>query len=250
MTISDPVALIILFCVGIIAGFINVTAGGGSTLTLPVLIFLGLESSLANGTNRVAILLQNISAVYSFKKEKYHEFKTSIKFAMLTLPGAILGALLAVNLDDAVFQKILGIIMIGIIISMLLPQKNSVPENKSGKISWQVYFSMFGIGFYGGFIQVGVGFLLMASLRYLMKLNLVLVNMHKVFIVLIYTIPALLIFILTDNINWIFGLSLAAGNVIGGWWGAKVSVKKGEGFIKVVLTVAVFIMAIKLIGIF
>ena len=128
MTISDPVALIILFCVGIIAGFINVTAGGGSTLTLPVLIFLGLESSLANGTNRVAILLQNISAVYSFKKEKYHEFKTSIKFAMLTLPGAILGALLAVNLDDAVFQKILGIIMIGIIISMLLPQKNSVPE--------------------------------------------------------------------------------------------------------------------------
>ena len=109
---------------------------------------------------------------------------------------------------------------------------------------------MFGIGFYGGFIQVGVGFLLMASLRYLMKLNLVLVNMHKVFIVLIYTIPALLIFILTDNINWIFGLSLAAGNVIGGWWGAKVSVKKGEGFIKVVLTVAVFIMAIKLIGLF
>jgi len=250
MTISDPVALIILFGVGIIAGFINVTAGGGSTLTLPVLIFLGLESSIANGTNRVAILLQNISAVYSFKQEKYNQFETSIKFALLTLPGAVLGALLAVNLDDVIFQKILGIIMIGIIISMLFPQKYVANENKTGKISLPVYISMFGIGFYGGFIQVGVGFLLMAALRYLMKLNLVLVNMHKVFIVLIYTIPALIIFILTDNIHWIFGLCLAAGNVIGGWWGAKVSVKKGEGFIKAVLVVAVFIMAIKLIGIF
>lgn len=250
MTISDPVALIILFSVGIIAGFINVTAGGGSTLTLPVLIFLGLESSLANGTNRIAILLQNISAVYSFKQEKYHQFNTSIKFAMLTLPGAVLGALLAVNLDDVIFQKILGIIMIGIIISMLIPQKIIETENNNDKISWQVYLSMFGIGFYGGFIQVGVGFLLMAALRYLMKLNLVLVNMHKVFIVLIYTIPALIIFIATDNIDWIFGLCLAAGNVIGGWWGAKFSVKKGEGLIKAVLVVAVFIMAIKLLGIF
>ena len=250
MTISDPVALIILFGVGLIAGFINVTAGGGSTLTLPVLIFLGLESSIANGTNRVAILLQNISAVYSFKQEKYHQFETSIKFALLTLPGAVLGVLLAVNLDDAIFQKILGIIMIGIIISMLIPNKNVANENETGKISLPVYISMFGIGFYGGFIQVGVGFLLMASLRYSMKLNLVLVNMHKVFIVLIYTIPALLIFIITDNINWIFGLCLAAGNVVGGWWGAKASVKKGEGFIKVVLAAAVFIMAIKLLGLF
>ncbi|MBT8386007.1 MAG: sulfite exporter TauE/SafE family protein [Ignavibacteria bacterium] len=250
MTISDPVALLILFGVGIIAGFINVTAGGGSTLTLPVLIFLGLESSLANGTNRVAILLQNISAVYSFKQEKYQQFNTSIKFALLTLPGAVLGALLAVRLDDVVFQKILGIIMIAIIFSMLFTQKDSVTENKNIKMSLPVYLSMFGIGFYGGFIQVGVGFLLMASLRYLMKLNLVLVNMHKVFIVLIYTVPALVIFVFTDNINWIFGLCLAAGNVIGGWWGAKVSVKKGEGFIKTVLVIAVFIMALKLIGIF
>lgn len=250
MTISDPVAFIILFGVGLIAGFINVTAGGGSTLTLPVLIFLGLESSLANGTNRVAILLQNISAVYSFKQEKYLQFKTSIKFALLTLPGAVLGTLLAVNLDDAIFQRILGIIMIGIIFSMLFPQKNITTKNETGKITFAVYLSMFGIGFYGGFIQVGVGFLLMAALRYLMKLNLVLVNMHKVFIVLIYTIPALIIFIVTGNINWIFGLCLAAGNVVGGWWGAKVSVKKGEGFIKAVLAVAVFIMAVKLLGIF
>jgi uncharacterized membrane protein YfcA len=242
-------SVIILFLVGIIAGFLNVTAGGGSTLALPTLIFLGLDSSVANGTNRIAILFQNISAVYSFKREKYQELRASIILSLFTLPGAIAGALLAVELDDEIFQKILGIIMVGIILSMFIPQKQTNSTGKS-KISLSTTVSMFGIGFYGGFIQVGVGFLIMASLKYLMKLNLVLVNMHKVFVVLIYTIPALIIFIVTDNVNWFLGLSLAAGHAVGGWWGAKMSVKKGEGFIKGVLIVAILIMALKLLNFF
>ncbi len=250
MMISDPVALIILFCTGIIAGFLNVTAGGGSTLTLPVLIFLGLDSSVANGTNRVAILLQNVSAVYSFKQEQYQQFKISLKLALLTLPGAVAGALLAVNVDDIIFQKILGLVMIGIIISMIFPQKKIINSIDETRVTIPVYLAMFGTGFYGGFIQVGVGFLLMATLRYLMKLNFIIVNMHKVFIVLVYTVPALIIFIITDNINWMLGLGLAAGNVLGGWWGAKISVKKGDGFIKIILIIAILTMSIKFLGVF
>jgi len=210
---------------------------------------MGLDSSVANGTNRIAILVQNISAVYSFKREKYQDLKASFILSLFTLPGAIAGALLAVKLDDEIFQKILGIIMIGIILFMFIPSKQVTPNGKS-KISFITMVSMFGIGFYGGFIQVGVGFLIMASLKYLMKLNLVLVNMHKVFVVLIYTIPALIIFIVTDNVNWFLGLSLAAGNALGGWWGAKMSVKKGEGFIKGVLIIAILIMALKLLNFF
>lgn len=247
----DYFYILILFAIGIFAGFLNVTAGGGSTLTLPALIFLGLDSTLANGTNRVAIFVQNIFAVYSFKKEKYQQFDISLKLSLLTLPGSILGALLAVNLSDALFQKILGIIMIGIIISMILPQKKiTTSQHYNKKIPVSAYFAMSGIGFYGGFIQVGVGFILMAALQKLMKLNLVYVNMHKVFIVLVYTIPALLIFILTDNVNWGLGFALAAGNAIGGWWAAKFSVKKGEKLIRYVLIVAVLIMSMKLLDVF
>lgn len=244
-------SLLILFGVGLIAGFINVNAGGGSTLTLPTLIFLGLDSALANGTNRIAIFIQNISAVYSFKKEKYQQFDVSLKLSALTLPGAVVGALLAVNLSDAVFQKILGIVMIGIILSMTIPQKKiNYSDHNNVKIPLSAYIAMFGIGFYGGFIQVGVGFILMAALQRLMKLNLVYVNMHKVFIVLIYTIPALLIFIHTNNVNWIFGIALAAGNATGAWWAAKFAVKKGEKLIKIILVVAVFIMSLRLLGVF
>ena len=245
----DILSITVLTCVGVVAGFINVNAGGGSTLTLPVLIFLGLDTSAANGTNRIAILLQNVAAVQSFKQESFFDLKTSLKLSLFTLPGSVAGALLAVRLEDELFKIILGIIMIGIIISMILPKKKSINKDEPNKPNTGIYLSMIGIGFYGGFIQVGVGFLLMASLQFLMKLDLVRVNMYKVFIVLIYTIPALLIFALTDNVNWLLGIFLAIGNVLGGWWGAKKQIKKGEGFIKYVLVIAVFIMALKLLAV-
>ena len=244
-------SFLILFFVGSAAGFINVMAGGGSTLTLPALIFLGLESSVANGTNRIAILIQNIAAIISFKREKYSKFKISLKLALFTLPGAVIGAFAAVKVDDELFQKILAVVMIGVVISMIIPRKKITDENVSGVINnWKIYPAMFAIGFYGGFIQVGVGFLLMAALLYLMKLNLVFVNMHKVFIVLIYTIPAIFIFALSGNINWELGLALAAGNATGGWFAAKLSVKKGEKAVKLVLIAAIIIMALKLLDVF
>ena len=242
---------LLLFAVGVIAGVINVMAGGGSSLTLPTLIFLGLDSALANGTNRLAILIQSVSAISSFKKEKYSQFRTSLKLSLLTLPGSIIGAIAAIKLSDALFQKLLAIIMIGIIISMMIPSSKTVYTGEPNKkISFWTHLSMFFIGFYGGFIQVGVGFLLMASLHYLMKLNLVYVNMHKVFIVLVFTFPAFLVFVFTGNVNWILGLSLGAGNFLGAWWSAKISVKKGEGVIKIVLFIAIFIMALKLLNVF
>jgi len=242
---------LLLFSVGVISGVINVMAGGGSSLTLPVLIFLGLDSALANGTNRIAIVIQNIAAVSSFKKEKYFQLDTSLKLSLLTLPGSIVGAIAAVKMSDELFQKILAVVMIGIIVSMVIPKSKTVySDDPNKKISFWAHLSMFFIGFYGGFIQVGVGFLLMAALHYLMKLNLVYVNMHKVFIVFIFTIPALLIFIITGNVHWGFGLSLAAGNGLGAWWAAKMSVKKGEVVIKIVLFIAIFIMALKLLNIF
>ncbi len=248
---NDLISSLILFAVGAVAGFINVNAGGGSTLTLPVLIFLGLDASVANGTNRIAILFQNISAIYSFQKENYRHFRSSIKLGLFTLPGAIAGAFISVRISNELFETILGIIMIGIIITMIVPTKRKTfADNPEGERNLATYIALFAIGFYGGFIQVGVGFILMAALHHLVKLNLVYVNMHKVFIVFLYSIPAIVIFALTNNINWLMGLGLACGTSFGGWWGAKLSVKKGEKLIKVVLSGAVFIMALKLLGMF
>ena len=240
--------ILILFCVGIIAGVINVMAGGGSSLTLPALIFIGLDSSVANGTNRIGILLQSISATLSYRREKLSEIEKSMKLAALTLPGAVLGALVSLKISNEWFDRILGLVMIGIIVSMLIPQKFEVITNGERK-SRLIYPIMFAVGFYGGFIQVGVGFLIMAALYHLLRMNLIRVNMHKVFITMLFTIPTLIIFIWTGNVNWMFGLCLAAGTAIGGWWAARLSIKGVEKVVRYVMVLAIFIIALKLLGI-
>ncbi|MBN1995960.1 sulfite exporter TauE/SafE family protein [candidate division KSB1 bacterium] len=238
---------ILLFGVGCAAGFINVNAGGGSSLTLPALIFMGLDAACANGTNRIALLTQNISAIWSFRQEKFAEFKTSLKYALFTIPGAVLGAVTAVHIDDELFKKILGIVMIGIIITLIIPKSREkgrrVPE-------WFIYPALIIIGFYGGFIQMGVGFLFMAALTMIVGLDLIRTNMHKVFIVLIYMIPSIAIFAWTGNVHLIYGLTLGVGNAVGAWWGAKLAVKKGEKIVRMVLVVAMVFMAFKLLGIY
>jgi uncharacterized membrane protein YfcA len=243
--------MLLLFGVGSIAGFINVNAGGGSSLTLPTLIFMGLDGALANGTNRIAIFVQNIFAVASFRKNKMHQFRTSTELSLLTLPGAILGAFLAVRISSATFERILGAVLIFIVISLFFSgsYRNRSSGQKEQRSFW-IYPALLGIGFYGGFLQIGVGFLCMAALYHLLRVDLITVNMHKVFIILIYTLPALLIFMWTGNVNWKYGIALAIGNAFGGWWGAHVAVKGGERVIRIILAVAISIMALKLFGLF
>jgi len=243
--------LLLLFGIGSIAGFINVNAGGGSSITLSALIFMGLNSATANGTNRIGLLFQNLLAVSSFRKQKVHQFKRSFILAIFTLPGAIIGAILSIKINNEWFQRILAIVMIGIVFSIIFsPSKGLSMPIKTAYNKWLIYPAMFGIGFYGGFIQVGVGFLLMASLYHILKISLLQVNMHKVFIILLYTIPALYVFMKTGNVNWLYGLALAAGTSFGGWWGVKVAIKGGEKVIRYILIIAIFVMAVKLLGIF
>lgn len=245
----EAVYLLVLFFVGVIASVINVGAGGGSSLTLPVLIFLGLDSVTANGTNRIGVICQNIFAVLGFHQEKMNNFKLSLIYSALTLPGAIAGALLATHMSDLWFQRILGIVMILIVATMFLPQMRDDKIHSAAwrKEKWLMFAALFGIGFYGGFLQVGVGFLIMATLFHLARLPLVVVNVHKVFMVFLFTVPAFVIFLLNLNVNWQLGLTLAAGNGVGGWLAARISVKKGERFIRIILAVAISIMAVKLL---
>ncbi|MDQ7816441.1 MAG: sulfite exporter TauE/SafE family protein [Melioribacteraceae bacterium] len=248
---NDLLSSLLLFVIGAVAAVINVNAGGGSSLTLPALIFLGLDSATANGTNRIAILMQNLSSSYAFKKENYQQFNMSMKLSLITLPGAIAGALVAIKISDELFHTILGIIMIAITITMIFPSSRSkaTDDNENKKITIPLFITFVAVGFYGGFIQIGIGFILMAILNKAMNFSLIYVNMHKVFIILILTIPALLIFIISGNVNWYWGVSLGLGNALGGWWGTKHSIKKGDKFIKGVLSIAILIMALKLMKI-
>ncbi len=238
--------LFLLAGVGVLSGFLNVVAGGGSLLALPVLIFLGLPGNVANGTNRVAIVAQNASAVTSFFKKGYSDLRTMLTLALCAVPGAALGAYLGTQVSGELFNRILGGLMILLLILMSRkPRDAEIAEQPKRLVLGHIL--MVAVGFYGGFIQAGVGFFLMAVLYRVVGLDLVRVNAFKVFIIGIYTLVALAIFADKGQVLWLLGAALAVGTTAGGWIGAHYTVKRGEGLIRVVLNVVLVVMAIRLL---
>lgn len=239
----------ILIAVGVIAGFVNTMAGGGSLLTLPVMIFMGLPPAMANGTNRVAIFLQNVSGIAGFRSKGVFVFPYSLWVGLTALLGAIVGAKISVDLDDETFNRIIAVVMIGVVLMTIFnPFKTSDTSNERMGTRQQIIgaISFFFIGIYGGFIQAGVGFIIMGTLTYVNHLSLVKVNSIKVFVVFTYTIAALAVFIIEDQINWLYGLVLAIGNMTGAWVASRWSVDKGDKWIKRFMIVMVTALAIRL----
>ncbi len=242
-------SFLILMAGGAVAGFLNVLAGGGSALTIPLLIFMGYDATVANGSNRIAIQVEALMAVATFRHNNQHDFPLSLKLALMTLPGGILGAFYAVKIDDALFTKILGLVMILIVISLMLPKGRVAEHAASHRWSkWLAWPVMFGVGFYGGFVQAGVGFIIMATLLHLFGMELTRVNVHKVFIVMVFTVPAVVLFIVTGNVDWFAATALSIGMAGGTWLAVKASIKSGEKIIRATLAVALLVIAVKLLA--
>jgi len=239
----------LLFVVGVIAGILNVLAGGGSLLTLPLLIFMGLPGAMANGTNRIAIFCQNIFAIRGFRKRGMLPLQLALLCTPPALLGSWFGANLAISLDDQLFKRILALIMIGVMVFTALdPMKRFRQEDVVfGPLRKLVLVvSFFGVGIYGGFVQAGVGFLVITALL-VHGLDLVRINAVKVFVIFTYTFIALGVFIYHGQVNWALGLALAAGNSIGGVIGPRLAVARGHDWIKKVVTVTVLVFALKLL---
>lgn len=242
--------LLILFLVGIAVGVINTMAGGGSLITLPVLIFVGeLSPAMANGTNRVAIAVQSLMGVSGFRSKGIKTFPYSIYLGIAATIGAIIGARIAVDIKGEVFNRILAMIMIVVVVLILIKPKIGTEEfleRTQGRYLWLGMGAFFLFGIYGGFINAGIGIPIMLFLHYVNQMNLVRVNATKVAVVSIYTLAALGVFALDGLVDWMRGGILALGNGIGGWVSARQAVKRGDKFVKFFLIVMVVFMAIML----
>ncbi|MGM0543640.1 MAG: sulfite exporter TauE/SafE family protein [Pseudomonadota bacterium] len=231
MMIWEAVALV---GIGILAGFINVLSAGGSMLALPLLMFLGLPTQEANGTNRVAIVLQSVSAIDNFRRAGASHLGLSLRLSVPAVVGSLVGAWLALQVSDALFEAILIAVMAGSAVLMLLPQpKLDTRPLTAERLTPLIYLAMFVIGIYGGFIQVGVGVLFIIVLYRLLKIDLAQVNVFKVLIILVYSLPALALFMWFDQVRWNYGLLLALGSMIGAWLAVKVNMSpRGAMWIK------------------
>lgn len=244
-----PLEYLLLIPVGFLAGFLNTVAGGGTLLTLPVLIFMGLPAPLAQGTNRVAILLQTFSAVRGFKSKGVSTYPFSLYVGVAAFFGSLIGAYLALDFDGKAFNRLLAVIMIGVLLlTVFNPSKNikNATEKLTGKPLLISVIVFFFLGIYGGLINAGIGFLMLLALPYINGMSLLRSNATKVFVAFVYTIGAVIVFALDNKINYTLAAILSIGNVSGAWFGSRWSVKKNDKVIKTFLIVTVTALAIKL----
>jgi len=237
---------------GLAAGFINTLAGSGSLITLSLMSFLGIPLDIANGSNRVGVLFQNITGIGSFQQKGLIDWRGGLMLAVPASIGSFVGARIAADLNEEVLSIILGIIMIVMLIVILVNPKRWLEgtlEEFEGRPSLIQLVAFFLIGVYGGFIQAGVGIFLLAGLVLNAGYNLVRANAVKLLINMIFTAVALAVFVMNDQVNWQIGILLAIGNIAGAWIAARMAVERGAEFVRYVLIAVVVVSAMRFLGI-
>ncbi len=246
----NPWLLAAVPIVGVVAGFINTLAGSGSLITLPVLILLGLPANVANGTNRVGVLIQNVVAVTTFARRGALPVRGSAWPVVAALAGAVIGAQLAVDIDEALMRRVIGILML-VMLAIMVARPERWLKERTDRTSVNPFIQVpvfFAIGAYGGFVQAGVGIFLLAGLVLGAGFNLVGANAVKNLVVLVFTAAALVVFVLNDQVRWQYGLLLAAGQGLGAWVAARMAVARGAKFVQWVLIGILVLSAAALLG--
>jgi uncharacterized membrane protein YfcA len=243
---------IAVIAAGFVAGFINTLAGSGSLVTLPLLIWLGLPATVANGTNRVGVLFQNAVSAESFRRKKVLDTRGALILAVPAVVGSLIGAQIAAGLNETMMRRTIGVLMVVMLFVVLLRPKRWLQgelERIEGRPSWSQLLLFFGIGIYGGFIQAGVGIFLLSGLVLGIGYDLVRANAVKVLIIFCFTISALAVFIWNGQVDWVYGFLLAIGNAFGGWIAAKTAVQRGAKFVRWLLIGVIVVSALNLLGI-
>ena len=237
----------LLIAAGFAAGFINAVAGGGSAITLPILIDL-LGGSVANGTNRIAVLLSNATATWSYHRGGAVKWKEIIPLIIPTVIGAVIGAYGASKVAPDDMKRVFGVVLILVAFSVALKPSRWVTERESSLSEPWRSLAFLGIGFYGGFAQAGVGFLLLAGLVLGGGMTLVTGNAAKVVLQVCYTVAALVIFLGAAQVNVTYGLVLAIGNSSGAYVSSRLALKEGATqWIRWVLVFAAVAAALRIL---
>jgi uncharacterized membrane protein YfcA len=246
-------AYAIVVAAGVAAGFINVLAGNGSLITLPVLIFIGLPPGVANATNRVSIVFQNLVGGAGFYRQRVLDVRGALTLSIPMVLGSIVGAFLAVDVDDQVFRRVLAVAMIAMLALMLVKPERWIagkPGTVSTRLTLARFLIFFAIGVYGGFLQAGVGIFLLVALVLEAGYDVIRANAVKVVVTLASAVVSLAIFAANLKVNWTAGLVLACGSMTGAWLATRFASGKGARWVRWFVIVVVAASAAQLLGVF
>ena len=232
----DLFSVFLLGLTGFIAGGINTVAGGGSNLTLPALMIFGLPADIANGTNRISVLMQCIVGVAGYNKHNILDRPAVIPILIPCILGGVFGALLAAMLPNLFLKPVLLLSILCMSIIILVRPETIVPAPGASELSpnknRKAWWGLFAAGIYGGFVQAGVGFMLLAALAGGLRYNLLRANALKTLCALAFTVVALAIFIAFDQVWWLPGIILACGSMLGAHLAVKIAVKASQDHMK------------------
>lgn len=242
------VGLLVLGLVAAVAGVINTMAGGGSLLTLPVLIALGLPPGMANGTIRVGVLVQNLAATLTFHRRGFRQYRLVLRMLPPMVLGAAAGTALATRLPDDALRIVFGVMLAGwAVVLVLRPGRFLDPPEQPRPAGPLALGLALLIGAYGGFLQAGVGFPMLALFVLYLGHTAVQANAVKVVLVLAYTAVSLPMFAIAGQVAWREGTAMAAGAMFGGWLGTHLQIKGGARLVRWVVVVAVGISGLAML---
>ena len=237
-----------LFAIGIVVSFVNSISGGGSVLSLPLLILLGLPSAVANGTNRIGVLCGSIGSLIGFRSHGKFLPALTWQVGWPAALGSVVGSLLAVSLPDKLFNPILGLVILFVVLMTFRQNRGTAGSAGAPTLSrgWVAMLAYVAIGFYGGFIQAGSGLIMIYVFGKLSNLDIFHINALKVSNTILFITVSLVAFVAAGKIHWPMALALGLGNAVGGWLGSHWQIKQGEAWVKRFLVLSGVALAGKL----
>ena len=246
----DWIVFTLLLVSGVVVGIINTLGGGGSVITMALFMAMGIPVATANGTNRIAVVMQNFSATIAFMRKNLVDIKNSLLLGVPTILGTIVGSLFAIDVSESTFKICLSLVL-AIILVYLILDRDKVSNSKEGhrlKIRWWHYPIFFLVGFYGGYIYIGLGFLILAVTIWTMKLDIVTANVLKGCVIFISTPFALAVFMYNGQVDYAAGLIHGVGNILGAVLASHWAVSWGVKFVKWFTLFIIVVSFIDLVG--
>jgi uncharacterized protein len=216
---------------GLVGGFVNTLAGGGSMIMVPALMLAGLPADVANGTSRVPITAQCLTSAATFARAGRLERGPTLDVAPLAIVGALAGAWLATVIPNRIFEPLLIGTMVAMAAAMLLrPETLAPPEGTPVRrvlgSPWAMPLTLVA-GFYGGILQAGAGLVFLALLSGVLRYDLVRANALKAIVMLAYIVVTVAVFAARGRIVWEAAGAMTVGAIGGAWLGARLAL--GEG---------------------
>lgn len=241
--------IILLLVSGIIVGIINTLGGGGSVISMALFMAMGLPVNVANGTNRIAVVLQNLSSTLTFIRKRMLDIKSGLLLSIPAILGNILGSMVAMEVDDTTFRICLSVVLAVILVYLIFDrQRPHLHTGHSLTIRWWHYIWFLIVGFYGGYIYIGLGFLILAVTIWTMKLDIITANVLKGCVIFLSTPFALAVFMINGQVDYGVGLLHGAGNIIGAVMASHWAIGWGVKFVKVFTLVVIVVSFIDLMG--